>query len=151
MHLDIQYCILAIVDPQQVIPRQTDVLIVGGGLIGMCVAYFLKERSVEAIDVTLVERDPTYKQASSALAVGGIRQQFSSPENVLMSLYGAEFLRNVRDWLHVPSLPQPDVQYTPRGYLFLASERGAAQLGSPSLLLLALHCAYCYCYVCPTG
>ena len=33
-------------------PRLTDMLIVGGGLIGLCAEYFLNERSCEAIDVT---------------------------------------------------------------------------------------------------
>jgi FAD-dependent oxidoreductase domain-containing protein 1 len=28
------------------------------------------------------------------MSVGGVRQQFSLPENIQMSLFGAEFLRN---------------------------------------------------------
>ena len=35
------------------------------------------------------------------LSVGGIRQQFSLPENVQMSMFSAEFLRNVKEHLGV--------------------------------------------------
>ena len=37
-----------------------------------------------------------YKQCSSVLSVGGIRQQFSLPENIQMSMYTAEFLSKLR-------------------------------------------------------
>ena len=38
-----------------------DVVIVGGGIIGAATAYFL---SKEGRKVKVIERDPTYKQAS---------------------------------------------------------------------------------------
>jgi hypothetical protein len=31
------------------------------------------------------------------LSAGGIRQQFSVPENVKMSIYGAKFLKNMEE------------------------------------------------------
>ena len=42
-----------------------------------------------------------YKKASTPLSVGGIRQQFSLPENVKMSLFGAEFIRDHKEYLSV--------------------------------------------------
>ncbi len=113
-----------------VVPQQTDIVIVGGGLVGLCCAYFLKQRGPNALDVTLIERDPSYRQAASALAVGALRTQFSCEENVLMSVYGAEFIRNLRDWMHVPALEDTDVQFSPTPHLILASEKGASQLGT---------------------
>lgn len=65
-----------------------------------------------------------YAKASTVLSVGGLRQQFSVPENIQMSLFGAEFLRNIKQYLGKES----DVYFTPHGYLLLASERGAEQL-----------------------
>lgn len=41
-----------------------------------------------------------------------------------MSLYGAEFLRNIKKHLGTES----DVYFNPYGYLLLASEKGAEQL-----------------------
>ena len=38
------------------VPGKTDILIVGGGLVGNAVAYFLKEQA-NMYDVMIVERD----------------------------------------------------------------------------------------------
>ena len=42
-----------------------------------------------------------YSRAASVLSCGGIRQQFSLPENVQMSLFSAQFLRNIKEHLGV--------------------------------------------------
>jgi FAD-dependent oxidoreductase domain-containing protein 1 len=52
------------------------------------------------------------------------------PENIQMSLYGAEFLRNVKQHLG----EEVEVNFTPHGYLVLATEEGAAQLEENSKL-----------------
>ncbi len=61
------------------------VVIVGGGVIGSAVAYFLRDADPR-VEVTVIERDPTYARASSALSAASIRQQFSTPLSVQMSL-----------------------------------------------------------------
>jgi FAD-dependent oxidoreductase domain-containing protein 1 len=61
-----------------------DVLIIGGGVIGCAIAFNLVSLDPTA-SVIVVERDPTYKTASSALSASSIRQQFSTPVNVAMS------------------------------------------------------------------
>lgn len=66
--------------------------------------------------------------ASTTLSVGGLRQQFSLEENIFMSLYGAEFLRNINEHLSVPGEPSIDVNFHPYGYLVLATEAGAETL-----------------------
>ena len=50
-----------------------DVVIIGGGFIGVATAYFL---SKEGRKVRVIERDPTYKKASFPLSLGGFRRQF---------------------------------------------------------------------------
>ncbi|HLX01596.1 MAG TPA: FAD-dependent oxidoreductase, partial [Trinickia sp.] len=76
------------------------VVIVGGGVIGSSIAYFL--RSADAtVDVTVIERDPTYARASSALSAASIRQQFSTALSVQMSLFGIEFLRSIGERLAI--------------------------------------------------
>lgn len=42
-----------------------------------------------------------------------------------MSLFCAEFLRNIEKHLGIKGEDPPDVRFTPSGYLFLASEKGA--------------------------
>uniref|UniRef100_A0A8C0H7U2 FAD-dependent oxidoreductase domain-containing protein 1 n=1 Tax=Chelonoidis abingdonii TaxID=106734 RepID=A0A8C0H7U2_CHEAB len=110
-------------------PEQADVVIVGGGVMGWSVAYWLKalEPRRDALRVVVIEKDPTYSRASTVLSAGGIRQQFSVPENIQMSLYSAFFLRTINH-LGVVNEPPVDIQFNPSGYLFLASEDGAAKL-----------------------
>ncbi|XP_076454623.1 FAD-dependent oxidoreductase domain-containing protein 1-like [Babylonia areolata] len=110
------------------VPRETDVLVVGGGAVGSSVAYWLKQRNPKGMAVTVVERDPCYTQASTMLAVGGIRHQFSLEENVQLSMFTTDFLRNIKENLSVLDECPPDVQFNHQGYLFLATSRSAPLL-----------------------
>lgn len=114
--------------PAEKVPRHVDIAIVGGGIIGSSIAYFLKNRAPDSFDLMVAERDPTYTRSSTTLSVGGIRQQFSLPENIKLSMYSAEFLRNIKHHLSVLDEDPPDIQFQPHGYLFLASEAGAGQM-----------------------
>ncbi|GGD65104.1 NAD(P)/FAD-dependent oxidoreductase [Caballeronia grimmiae] len=102
------------------------VVIVGGGVIGSSAAYFLRA-SDPSVQVTVIERDPTYARSSSALSAASIRQQFSTPLSVRMSLYGIEFLRAVGERLEVNS-ERPCIDLHEGGYLFLATPPGEATL-----------------------
>ncbi|XP_015604103.1 FAD-dependent oxidoreductase domain-containing protein 1 [Cephus cinctus] len=115
-------------------PNHVDIVIIGGGAIGSSIAYWLKSTAQKGLQVAVVEKDPTYSKASSVLSVGGLRQQFSLEENIQMSLFGSEFLRNINDYLGVEGFADVDVQFQPHGYLFLASEAGAETLQTNSKL-----------------
>ncbi|KAJ8342504.1 hypothetical protein SKAU_G00324320 [Synaphobranchus kaupii] len=108
-------------------PERTDILIVGGGVVGWSIAYWLKKKEMirDGVRVLVVEKDPTYSQASTVLSAGGIRQQFSLPENIHLSLASADFMRNINDHLSVLNDDPIDLQFNHSGYLFLASEKGA--------------------------
>jgi glycine/D-amino acid oxidase-like deaminating enzyme len=106
-----------------------DVAIVGGGVMGSAIAYFLLSEPAFDAHVTVIERDPSYRRASSALSASSIRQQFSTPENIRMSRFGFDFLRDVSRHLVVDGSERgPDVGLTERGYLYLASEDRADAL-----------------------
>ncbi|XP_075459421.1 FAD-dependent oxidoreductase domain-containing protein 1 isoform X3 [Ascaphus truei] len=108
-------------------PERADIVIIGGGVIGWSIAYWLKQKEHRqgALKVVVVERDPTYSRASTVLSAGGIRQQFSRPENIRMSLFSAQFLRNINEHLGIVNEDAIDIQFNPSGYLFLANEEGA--------------------------
>ncbi|XP_036602569.1 FAD-dependent oxidoreductase domain-containing protein 1 isoform X1 [Trichosurus vulpecula] len=115
-------------DTSHLPPEHADVVIVGGGVIGWSVAYWLKrlEARKNAIRVLVVERDPTYSRASTGLSIGGIWQQFSVPQNIQLSLFSIEFLRNINEYLAVPDEPPLDIRFSPSGCLLLASEENAS-------------------------
>jgi FAD-dependent oxidoreductase domain-containing protein 1 len=93
-----------------------NVLIVGGGVVGCAAAYFFaREHGVLA---TVLERDPSYRMASSALSASSIRQQFSTPINIALSQASLELMQPWRD----------ELQLVEAGYLYLATAAGAAAL-----------------------
>jgi glycine/D-amino acid oxidase-like deaminating enzyme len=104
-----------------------DVAIIGGGGMGSAAAYFLKALGGPELNVSVFEPDPTYARAATALAAGGIRQQFSTPENVLMSLFGYRFFESIGETLAVDG-EAPSIGLTPRPYLRLADPSGIEAL-----------------------
>ena len=104
-----------------------DVIIVGGAVMGASIAWWLTKMQ-PGLDVLVLERDPSYTQASTALSVASIRQQFTTAVNVRISRFGIDFIRNFNERLgglgQVPSLGLKE-----NGYLFLSSTaEGAAAL-----------------------
>ncbi|XP_054002165.1 FAD-dependent oxidoreductase domain-containing protein 1 isoform X1 [Hylaeus anthracinus] len=117
------------------ISSECDIVIIGGGVIGSSIAYWLKNRVYDKeMKVIVVEKDPTYTKASTVLSVGGLRQQFSLEENIEMSLFGAEFIRNINEYLGIDGEPPIDPYFHPYGYLMLASNTGAETLEKNSKL-----------------
>lgn len=99
----------------------TDVVVIGGGVIGSAVAYFLASDPAFDGTVTVVEKDPTYEFSTSARSVASIRQQFSTAENVAISRFGYAFLKEIGTHLAVDD-EAPDIQFREGGYLFLGEE-----------------------------
>lgn len=99
-----------------------DVLIAGGGIMGCAVAYHLL-RADPDLRLGVVERDPTYEHASTALSMGGVRAQFSLRENVLASLHTLEILKHFREEMAVGD-SRPEVGFRREGYLFLIDRAG---------------------------
>jgi FAD-dependent oxidoreductase domain-containing protein 1 len=96
-----------------------DVVIVGGGIVGSAVAYFLSsDAAFRGRRIVLIERDPSYREASTSRSAGGVRQQFSTPENIRLSQFTLDLFRNIKEVFG----PDADVGFREQGYLILASE-----------------------------
>lgn len=105
--------------------QRFDVAIIGGAVMGAATAFFLT-RMQPGLRVAVVERDPTFAQASTALSVASIRSQFSTPTNVAISRFGIDFIRDFARWTG-PAGGVPDLGLRENGYLFLTgSDSGAA-------------------------
>ncbi len=103
-----------------------DVLVVGGGVIGSSVAYFVRTLEPGAT-VQVIEPDPTYALASTPRASGGCRVLFSCPENIEMSLYSIEFIRRFAQAMKVGEREAP-VDWVEGGYLFIVPPAGMGLL-----------------------
>ena len=103
-----------------------DVAIIGGGIMGASLAYWLTLLD-PTVCVTVVERDPGYTTASSALSAASIRQQFTSAINIRISQASIEWLRNAHEHLAVDG-DSPDIGLQERGYLHLVHEAGQPAL-----------------------
>jgi glycine/D-amino acid oxidase-like deaminating enzyme len=76
--------------------------------MGSSAALFLKQLD-PALEVVVVEPDPTYEFASTVRASGGARRLFSCPENIEMSNFSIPFIRDLG----------PEAEWREGGYLFI--------------------------------
>ena len=105
---------------------RVDVAIVGGGIMGSALGFWLS-RLDPNMQVVVIERDPTYATASSALSAASIRQQFTTPVNIRISQASIGMLRQVDELLSV-SGNSVDIGLQERGYLYLATPAGRERL-----------------------
>ncbi|CAG2180261.1 unnamed protein product, partial [Oppiella nova] len=96
--------------------------------MGSSVAYWLNQRQPNQFTCNVFERDLSYSSCSTTRSAGGIRQQFSNEENILLSLHSSKFLQNIGQYLTIPNQSSPDVCLNLNGYLLLATDSGAEQL-----------------------
>jgi FAD-dependent oxidoreductase domain-containing protein 1 len=100
-----------------------DVAIAGGGIVGSSTAYYLRKNGFTG-SIAIFEQDTSFKHSCSALSWGGIRQQFSTPENIRLSQFGLELIRNLKQEFG----SEADISFREQGYLVLATERGVPVL-----------------------
>ncbi len=105
----------------------TTIAVIGGGILGSAVAYFLANTKGFDGSITVFEPDPTYARSSTARSAAAIRQQFNIPVNVDMSRFSYEFYTHADTHLKVGDQPV-DLQFTERGYLTLAAPQDGARL-----------------------
>jgi len=104
-----------------------DVIIVGGGVMGCAAAYYLISGD-DKLKIAVVEKDPTYAQASTTLSMANVRIQFSLKENIRISRYAFEVLEEFDEVMAVNGI-KPGIDYRREGNLFLVGKenREAAQ------------------------
>jgi sarcosine oxidase subunit beta len=94
------------------LPKTAEVVIVGGGVVGLSVAYHLAHKGVT--DVVVLEKS-CLASGSTGKSAGGVRHQFASEIDILMSLEGIKFYERFEQETGF------DIGFRQNGYLFLAS------------------------------
>jgi len=95
--------------------KTTDVVVIGGGIMGTATAYHLAKRK---IGVTLLEK--THLGAGSTGLTGGIiRQHYSVETSARMAL------RALKVWENFDEVVGGEVDFTRTGVVFLSGEEGA--------------------------
>jgi FAD-dependent oxidoreductase domain-containing protein 1 len=109
-----------------------DVAIVGGGVAGWACAHYLRRHGFTG-RVAIIEKDTSHAYSCTARSVGGLRQQFSTPENIELSKFGLALIRNLKDEFGAEAY----VSFREQGYLFLASDAGAGILAENHAVQIA--------------
>ncbi len=93
--------------------RSADIAVVGGGILGLCTAFYLAQAG--PLKISLLEKD-LLAQASTGLSVGGIRQQFSHPSNIRLSQMTLRLFSRFEETFGRP------LDFHRVGYLFMAQK-----------------------------
>ena len=99
--------------------EHVDIAIVGGGVVGSAAAYYLKKHGFSG-SIAIIEKDTSYQFGCTGRSLGGLRQQFSTPENIELSKFGLRLMRNLKREFG----PEADVSFHENGYLIMASQEG---------------------------
>src|SRR5260370_33678997 len=96
---------------------RADIVIIGGGIIGVCTAYQLARRGAPNI---IVLKPDTVASGSSGRAMGGIRQQFADERDIRFSQEGIRFYTQfIREHDDAPSSQPRPPRFYPYVDLFL--------------------------------
>ena len=104
-----------------------DVVIVGGAMMGASSAWFLTENPDFDGTVLVVERDPSYANASTTHTNSCMRQQFSTALNIRISQFAADFVTHFRERMGGDER-FPELSIRNFGYLYLAADEAFAQV-----------------------
>jgi sarcosine oxidase subunit beta len=91
-----------------------DAVIIGGGIIGAAVAFYLNREKFGHI--VLVEKEPFLGSGSTSKAAGGIRAQFHNKVNIQMSMLSETLFERFKEDTGYDAL------FDQVGYMFLLSE-----------------------------
>lgn len=103
--------------------RTSRIVIVGGAIVGSFCAWELR-RAGHTGPITVIDKDMSYEQSSTALSAASIRTQFGTPTCIAMSLHAIDLLRTLGTQL---GEDDAHIGYIEAGYLILGTPEQIAE------------------------
>ena len=104
-----------------------EVVIVGGGIIGVSIAYHLAARGLK--DVVVLEKEDMVGTGSTGRCAGGFRHQFSTEANIQLSLLSVDKLVRFQEEM------DQELDFHQDGYLFLLNNQKDVDVFSKNIEL----------------
>lgn len=103
------------------------VVVIGAGIIGASIAYHLAIRG--CTDVVILEKEPVEVSGSTARSAAGVRHQFSSRTNILLSKY------SIKRFKHFTEEVGGHAEFHQDGYVFLFNDAAQWEAYQPVIAL----------------
>src|SRR5438132_11738736 len=87
--------------------RSAEVVIIGGGVVGLSVAYHLARRGMT--DVLVLEKEAMVGTGSTGRCAGGFRHQFSTEINIRLSLLSVSWSVLPMNWNSLSIFTRTDI------------------------------------------
>jgi len=95
------------------LPATSDIVIIGGGVMGTSAAYHLAQRGMK--NIVLLEKEEYFGSGATGRCAGGVRYQFSTEMNIRLSLESLPMLEHFKEEIG------QDINYRQCGYLLVAT------------------------------
>jgi len=100
------------------LPRSAGVVVIGGGIVGIATAWFLKQRGIASI---IVEAASDIGIRTTAMSAHCIRAQFGEPDNIAMMAESLDFYEHFAEQCGLPE-SSAGVKLCQQGYLFASTD-----------------------------
>lgn len=97
-------------------PMAADVVVIGGGIVGVCTAFFCSRLGLETI---VVEKQASLGTLTTAQSTECFRMQFESAELIDLVRGSVEMFHNFPD---MTGVPDTDINLRPQGYLYATAD-----------------------------
>jgi len=100
------------------LPQSAGVVIVGGGIVGIATAWFLRHRGVSSI---VLDAASDIGSRTTAMSAHCIRAQFGEPDNIAMMAESLDFYEHFAEQCGLPE-SSAGVNLCQQGYLFASTD-----------------------------
>ncbi len=100
------------------LPDAAEAVIVGGGIVGIATAWFLKQRGLASI---VIDAADDIGARTTAMSAHCIRAQFGEPDNIAMMAESLDFYEQFAERCGLPAGPSP-IDLCQQGYLFASTD-----------------------------